>query len=502
MNAPTKGKWHRTTPIAILFFVGKIIRVIAKNAWQSIAPLFVYVSVSQEDLVTSIIYGGIALVVLIIIGSILSWLFFRYQILDDSVLIRSGVIKKKQLDIKFDRIQGVNTQQNPVYRAFNLVTVTFDTAGSSGDEGNLPAVTREFADNLRKQIGGAKKVDHEIAAEDEAAHELLLQLDWRDMIRIGLADRRALIVFALIGPLMEQMGDEIERYAEQAVMTVAAGATQIGVSKGIYIGIALVVAVFLLFAIISIAAAFLRYHNFELFLDGRTLRSHGGLLTRHEHSMDLEKTQTLRLQQGIVQVWLRRFTMTARQATSGRKQGGKKKMFTIPVVTADQADKLRPVLFSGEAGRLSQDPRKDAYLPVSKYYMRSRILFVGLVPSLLFAALFAGEFGPLGFVGLLWLPLVILLSWRNWKRAGYAFDNDEIVRRSGLFGWRTVGLLFRKVQRVSVTQSRYQRRKNLASLKMYMASGTVSVPYIAYETAQQLRDFILYRVESSTKAWH
>jgi putative membrane protein len=501
LNTPTKGDWQRTSPFAVLFFVGKIVRIIAQNAWQSIAPLFVYVSVSEEDLVTSIIYGGVALIAVIVIGSVLSWLFFRYQILDDSVLIRSGVVKKKQLDIKFDRIQGVNTQQNPVYRFLNLVTVTFDTAGSSGDEGNLPAVTREFANDLRKQIGGAKKVDPGTEADEEPDHELLLKLDWRDMIRIGLADRRALIVFALIGPLMEQMGDEIERYAERAVMSVAASATQIGVSNGILIAVGLVVALFLVFAFISIAAAFLRYHNFELFLDRRTLRSNGGLLTRHEHSMDLEKIQTLRLQQGIVQTWLQRFTMTARQATSGRKQS-RKKMFTIPVVTAEQAGVLRPLLLPGEGGRLTQDPRQDTYLPVSKYYMRSRILFIGLLPSLLFAALFTGEFGPLGFIGLLWLPLVIVLSWRNWKRAGYAFDNDEIVRRSGLFGWRTVGLLFRKVQRVTVTQSRYQRRKDLASLKMYMASGTVSIPYIGLENAQQLRDFILYRVESSTRAWH
>lgn len=502
MNTPTRGSWQRTSPFAILFFVGKIIRIFAQNAWASIAPIFAYISVGKEDLVTKIVVGGIGLALIIVVGSVLSWLFFRYQILDDSVLIRSGVIKKKQLDIKFDRIQGVNTQQNPVYRTLNLVTVTFDTAGSSGDEGNLPAVTREFADDLRRKIGGAKKVDPDEEVAEYKPQEMLLKLDWRDMVRIGLSDRRALIVFALIGPLMEQMGDQIERYAEEAVMTVAAGAAEIGVSTGILVLLGLIVGLLILFALISIAAAFLRYHNFELFLDGRTLRSNGGLLTRHEHSMDLEKIQTLRLQQGIVQTWLKRFTMSARQAISGRKQGGKKKMFSIPVVTAAQAEMLRPLLFAGEAGELTQDPRKNSYLPVSPYYMRGRILFIGLIPALLLTALFAGEFGPLGFAALIWLPLVAALSWQNWRRAGYAFDDDEVVRRSGLFGWRTVSLLFRKVQRVTVTQSRYQRRKNLASLRMYMASGTVNIPYIDHEKAQQLRDFILYRVESSTKAWH
>jgi putative membrane protein len=113
-----------------------------------------------------------------------------------------------------------------------------------------------------------------------------------------------------------------------------------------------------------------------------------------------------------------------------------------------------------------------------------------------------GEFGLVGSIALLWVPLVAALSWRHWRRAGYLHDDDEMVRRSGLLGYRTVSLLFRKVQRVTVTQSRYQRRKNLASLRMHMASGSVRVPYINHTTAQQLRDYILYRVESSQKAWH
>lgn len=501
MNTPSRAKWQRTSPFAILFFVGKIIRIIAKNAWQSIAPLFVYISVGQEDLVTKLVIGGIAAALAIAIGSVLSWLFFRYQILSDSVLIRSGVIKKKQLDIKFDRIQGVNTQQNPVYRLLNLVTVSFDTAGSSGSEGNLPAVTREFAQDLRQRIKGAGAAHIDEQDNDSAAQAPLIKLDWRDMIRIGLADRRALIVFALIGPLAEQMGEKIEGYIEQALTSAAFGATQIGLSTGVFIAIALVLVTFFLFAIISVAAAFLRYHNFELYLDGRTLRSHGGLLTRHEHSMDLEKIQTLRLEQGIVQNWLNRFKLTARQAISGRKQGSQK-MFTIPVVTAEQADILRPLLYGDEAGRLSQDPRNQSFLSVSRYYMRSKILFIGLLPALLFALFFFGEIGKVGLVALLWLPLVAALSWRNWQRAGYHFDKDEIVRRSGLLGFRTVGLLFRKVQRVTVTQSRYQRRKGLASLRLHMASGRVSIPYIEHAQAQQLRDYILYRVESSQKAWH
>jgi putative membrane protein len=151
---------------------------------------------------------------------------------------------------------------------------------------------------------------------------------------------------------------------------------------------------------------------------------------------------------------------------------------------------------------LTQNPRADQFQAISPYYMRSRILFAGLLPAVMLTALLVLEVGIVGLVALVWLPLVGLVSWRNWKRAGYLHDDNEIVRRSGLLGYRTVGLLFRKVQRVTISQSRYQRHKKLASLRVYMASGSVRIPYIAHETAKQLRDYILYKVESSQRAWH
>jgi putative membrane protein len=217
--------------------------------------------------------------------------------------------------------------------------------------------------------------------------------------------------------------------------------------------------------------------------------------------MDLEKIQTLRLQQGVLQSGLRRFKMTARQAVSGGRRRARK-MFEIPVVTAIQAGELRARLLSPEGGRLTQDPRSDQFTAISPYYMRSRILFLGAVPAIILTIVLWANAGPVSLIALIWLPLVSLASWQNWKRAGYLHDDHEIVRRSGLLGYRTVGLLFRKVQRITISQSRYQRRKDLASLQLHMASGSVRVPYIDHATARQLRDYILYKVESSEKAWH
>lgn len=472
-----------------------------KNGWQSFAPLIVLLIASRGDLTGMLTIGGIGFVIAITLYSLLSYWFFRFQISDDSILIRQGVIKKKQLDIKFDRIQGINAQQNPLYRLLGLVTVSFDTAGSAGSEGNLPAVTRGFADSLRERIGTRRSdelADNEDSEPDKAA---LVHLDWRDMIRIGLADRRALIVVAIIGPLLEKAGDRLEVFITEFVKVAAANGIHFDAASGISVGIAIFVAAILIFVLGSIAAAFLRYHNFELFLRNRTLHSKGGLLTRHEHSMELGKIQTLRLQQGILQRFLKCYRMTVRQAMSGGKNRSQK-VFVVPVVTAELADTLRKKFLGPEAGRLTQDPTSTQFTSISPYYMRSRIVYAGLLPAVFASVILWSFIGAVGLLFMLWLPLVSGVAYQNWKHAGFMHDDDEIVRRSGLLGYRTVGLLFRKVQRVTVTQSRYQRRKGLASLRLYMASGSVRLPYIDHDRAQQLRDYILFKVESSQQAWH
>jgi putative membrane protein len=493
------GRWRRTSPFAILFFFGKLLKTIAQNAWQSLAPLAAFVYAYEGELVTKVAFGVIGFFAIATTVSVLNYWFFRYQLNDDSILIRQGIVKKKQLDIKFDRIQGLNTQQNIVFRYFGLVTVHFDTAGSAGNEGNLPAVTRQFADSLRSRIGdrpGSGTVDAQSSDADP-----LVRLDWRDMIRIGIADRRALVVLAVLSPVIERLGDNVDTVIASYAEDAATGLLQFGVVTGVIFGLAIAFGLVVILAVISVAAAFLRYHNFELFLNEDTLRSLGGLLTQHEMSMHLGKIQTLRLEQGIVMRSLDRYRLTARQARSSHKQD-KLKNFIVPVVTAAQANHLRELLMAPEGDALMQIPTSDEFTAISPYYMRSRILFVGLLPTIVWTALFWQLAGPVSLGILLWFPASILLAYQSWRRAGYLCSEEGLVRRSGVVGYRSVALLYRKVQRVTVTESRYQRRKGLASVRVYMASGSVRIPYIEHATAKQLRDYILYKVESSQQAWH
>ena len=85
MNTTEQKTWRRTSPFAILFFIGKSLRLIAKNAWQSLAPLFALLVATQGDLVTRLTLVGIAFVGFIAVSSFLSFWFFRFRISSDSI---------------------------------------------------------------------------------------------------------------------------------------------------------------------------------------------------------------------------------------------------------------------------------------------------------------------------------------------------------------------------------------------------------------------------------
>ena len=110
--------------------------------------------------------------------------------------------------------------------------------------------------------------------------------------------------------------------------------------------------------------------------------------------------------------------------------------------------------------------------------------------------------GVAGLLALAWPLPVLLAVWQTWRRRGYLADDDGLASRRGLFGYAVDAFLFRKAQGATVSRSPLQRRNGLASLTVHLASGDVTVPYIDFATACRLRDYLLFKVESSRRPWH
>jgi putative membrane protein len=493
--------WRRTSPLAVLFFFGKILAGLAKNATQVIAPMAAFFVAFPGNTQTKIALAAAGFVIITTTSSVLRYWFFRFQIGEDAILVREGVVNKKQLDIKFKRIQGINTEQSFVNRWFDLVTISFDTAGSAGSEAELPAVETELATALRERIGKVSKdlpdSEHDKPAAENAP---LLRLDWRDMIRIGLADRRAFVFLAVIAPFFEQISEEFGQAIANQIEDVAADVAAMGPAIAATVLGTVVLIVVAMLVIGSIVAAFLRYHNFALYLDGSRLRSVGGLLTRHEATMETGKVQVARVSQGLVLRWSKRVRIVLKQASSKAQRTSKS--FLVPAApTGFQQSFLGDVL-APEASALELDFDSDSLERVDVRFVRPRILYGALLPVLALAPLVWMGAGPLVIAILFWVPLWSLIQWQMWRRLAWYVDADSLIRRKGLIGKQLDVFLLRKVQRVTLTQSRYQRRKALATLTFYLASGRIKLPYMPLSRAEIVRDYVLYKVESSTRPWH
>jgi len=159
-------------------------------------------------------------------------------------------------------------------------------------------------------------------------------------------------------------------------------------------------------------------------------------------------------------------------------------------------------VFADEFPSLELDPKSPKWKSISKSYIRSRFVMFGVLPTIAVVSLFYALIGTAALVFLIWLPICALAVITNYRKFGYDIVETGVMLRRGFLGYQSTAFLHRKIQRISVTQTKLQERKGLATIRFYLASGSLRLPYVDYKMAKELRDYILYKVESSRFSWH
>ena len=80
-------------------------------------------------------------------------------------------------------------------------------------------------------------------------------------------------------------------------------------------------------------------------------------------------------------------------------------------------------------------------------------------------------------------------------------NGDQIRISQGAIShkWKQMELF--KVQSVEFKQTIFQKRKELASLKLMNAAGTISIPYIDEQIAKQIYNYLLFHTETLERRW-
>ncbi|WP_188449830.1 PH domain-containing protein [Arenimonas maotaiensis] len=394
---------------------------------------------------------------------------FRYRIGADRIVIRSGLLQRTVRDIAFTRIQNVSLHRNPLHRLMGVAEVRLETGGGDKEEGRMRVLGLPEAERLRQLVrsGEAETPPAGAGVADDdagnAADAPLLQLDWRELLKLGLVSNKGMVLVAAgLGAAFQ-----FDQGLARATLNRAAGwlwnqgaeLTAIGPARYALAGLLVLLVAFVALRLISVAQAFLHYHGFTLRADRQRLSLARGLLNRFEGALPRTRIQAWTLRQSWLQRQVARFDLRV-DAAGGK--GAKSETMEAhwqlaPIADAEQVAGIINTVLPARAWPV--DGWRPLHPDAWKREFKAPALFL-LVP----AAILVYWLHAWGLLLLLSHPWLWFQSKQWAKHAGYSYGNGLIAVREGWIGktWRFAEV--RKVQAVYLKQSPFDRRHGMATV--------------------------------------
>lgn len=498
-NTSSLREETRQSPVAIIIILQRLFVMIIKSAW----PVFVFYFINPQSKFEYILtLIGIGAVALSTVGSLISYFTFYFRLAETELVMRSGLLNKTFRTIPFDRIQTISFTQNIIHRIFNVVQLDLDTAGSSGSELAIKALSHKEANAIKAFIVDRKKSSPEVSGEIEnseipddsyqtivsvKSEKTLLQLSIKDLLKIGVSQnhlRTAGIMVAFVFGLSQYAEELLSKEKEAEIWLLLFGSMAIIAALVILI---LIAAFFL-----SLFNTVLRYYNLRVIQTdgGYTITS--GLFTKTEQSAQHQKIQLLEWENNPIKRFFGIYTLYLKQAASATLN--RQKTLVVPGCYLAQIEAIRDSYFS--------DFHKADFkeYAISPLVIGRIVLYLGVAPALLFGVIYSLK-TYWAFLIMGWIPVVWFLAKIYHQKWRYAISPQGVYLTKGFLGQQAAILRWYKVQAITLKQSPFQRRKTLATLVFSTAGGNLSLPYIPLTQAKLLRDYVLYAVERSTDDW-
>lgn len=474
----------RQSPIALMFIAVRFTRRLGMSAVIA-AVLFV----TNGGLGLGIGVLAAAAATALLVFSALSWWRFTFMVSDDELVVTRGILSVERLVIPLDRVQSVAIEQRLAHRFVGLVSASVDTAGSAGVEFVIDAIEAEHAEALRRVAADSRPVAsgaEQPATGIEQLDEIVLRRTPAELVRVGVikVPWAGLVAFApliaLAGELDGQLdvGSRLERLVDRGG-DIGGGST-IAVTALV---VAIIVAATIVGTVLQLARELLTNWDLTLARTTTGLRRTAGLVSTTSRSSTIRRIQSITTDESPPQRWLG-FTLL-RLRTFGENDIG------LPGTRAAEVAALRTMVFG-----YADEPDLDR--SISRWFVFKATRGIAVVAVLL-AVPFWFVFG--------WWSLLLLAAvaarWaaarRQWRLRRWSLDDDRIAESYQFVARHTAEVPLHKAQVVTVSQSFFERRKDLATVQVRTAAGFLAVPLIPYRDAVAVRDRILHVVETDRR---
>ena len=495
------GLWRRLLGWSVLYFIARFLRQLIANIFALIPAVYGITRIESLQIGVAI---GLASTIAVVVYAVIQFTYFRYQVTDDAILVREGILFRKQTNLGFERIQNVSLDRPFYLRPLKLVTLKVDSAGSSGEEVILAALNEVEATRIHDKIRTARQ-DAAPSINEEGTHaskgdvsgKFLIDRELGHLVLHGLTNNRAWIALAAIGTAFSQFADTLRSYVDVLGIDFSAMLVDATISMLIALAFSALVLSIIIVTGLSIAGSIVAYYGYELTGTATRLTVRRGLLTHRTIHMNKSRVQASHYQQDWLDHVLGRLNLVFEQVSYRTNyEADSDRRLIVPSVTFPEANNL-----TKEVIRVG-NPEDYHYQGVSiRLLIRNLCTLAIVTTSLVLALHLIPELDELSLLPVpfaLWLGL---LQYYRWKRLGITIDGNIAIVRKGSIGVHYIVIELHKLQTTNLIQTFLMRRRQLSSLALTVASRTLVVPFLPQGYAETVRDYGLYQAEASGRSW-
>ena len=444
-----------------------------ENFFSQMIPLFV------------LVIGLIAFLV----NGIIKWVTFQYWFEDQELRVQYGLFVKKRRFIPFDRIQTLNYKEGIFHRPLGLVMVQVETAGSSTGkaEAEFTAITKYAASQIELEMNRAKgKVIEELVDVEQDEHVIFKMSALEQATLAMTSGGIGLIIFGVFTAFSQVIDylpidwfiDEVYEFVKHSVIMISA-----------LIFIGLVIAWML-----SIVWTMITHFDFKVTVQDERIVITRGLIEKKRITIPLNRVQAVQIVENPIRQMLGFATVQIESAGGSGGESGeglRSSVKLFPLIRKKDLDgplkELFPHLIIEQQGEAYQSPRRARPF----FY---RLSFIWYVPVVGAAGYFLYPYGLL--TALIAIPIILVGVWRHKTVRAYTLDNQiTIIYRN--ISKVTFIAEKQRVQVMFMSQSIFQKRRNLASAEINVKSGLMwtgaRASHLELEHIEQLMDWYQYK---------
>ncbi len=484
---------------ALFLVLGTTLYTVARAAWPIIALMVV-----KREFKSWYFFAVIGVIILAtFVTKLINYFYFSYQVVGDELIIKKGWLNKSTTVVKLDKIHEVNLNQKFTHKIIGLYLVNIDTAGSSSTEIEINGIDFQKALALKDVLTSSVETNQEsttilsdenqqVIIEDQPNDKIKISLI--SLIKIGLT-RNYLQTFGLLIAFSFQIIDQLQDFFYKDDASVYDDIFEASYDQYLgLVGVALFFGLIALVVIFNLARTLLTYYNYQINLKDKHLTASYGLTDSHIISVPANKVQMFQFQQNYFQKLMNLFEVKIKQVESN-EDNKKKKGLIIPGANYLELNTLFNVIFSNNLIDV-----KNGYKPhIRVLAIKIAILCIPAIIAL--TILYFTDSLLFSWVILPFFILGCLLIYMGYKNEKMIFKDDFVILKSGIWDISTTYLPIDKIQKVSISQSYFQEKRQIGSLNLYTAAGIVTLYYYDFNMLQRMVNEILYKIEKNKHSW-